>query len=247
MKKYFSQFGTINRLRLSRNKKTGASKHYAFVEFASAEVADIVARTMDNYLMFGHILKCKVVPTEQVHPELFKGAGERFKVDPRNKKAGLQMERGAPRAQWEKRIEKETKKRADRAKDLKETLGYEYTPSELKSVDDVPMKELSLEDQEQQKLLAETPAEDTPMADAVEEKKKGNAKTKAKAKGKKTVPPVDSTDPAQPASEPKVKKASKRKAPAETHDEKDAEPMELTEPSDPVPTKKSQKGQETEN
>lgn len=86
MKKYFSQFGRVLRLRLSRNKKTGASKHFAFVEFQSSEVADIVARTMNNYLLFGHILRVNLVPVEQVHPDLFKGAGERFKVDPRNKK-----------------------------------------------------------------------------------------------------------------------------------------------------------------
>lgn len=59
MKAYFGQFGTVSRLRLSRNKKTGASKHYAFIEFAEEEVAKIVAETMDNYLLYGHILKCK--------------------------------------------------------------------------------------------------------------------------------------------------------------------------------------------
>ena len=103
MKQYFSQFGKVNRLRLSRNKKTGASKHFAFVEFQSQEVADIVARTMNNYLLFGHILKVHLIPNEQVHPDLFKGANERFKVDPRNKKAGLEMERGVGREQWGKR------------------------------------------------------------------------------------------------------------------------------------------------
>lgn len=59
MKEYFSQFGEITRLRLSRNKKTGRSKHFAFLEFKNAEVAKIVADTMDNYLLFGHLLKCK--------------------------------------------------------------------------------------------------------------------------------------------------------------------------------------------
>ncbi|KAF2833854.1 RNA-binding domain-containing protein, partial [Ophiobolus disseminans] len=126
MKKYFSQFGRVNRVRLSRNKQTGASKHYAFVEFASSEVADIVARTMNNYLLFGHILKCHLIPTEQVHPDLFKGAGQRFKVDPRNKKAGLQMERGVDRAQWEKRVVKENKRRKGQSKALLEEFGYEY-------------------------------------------------------------------------------------------------------------------------
>jgi len=140
MRQYFSQFGRVNRLRLSRNKKTGASKHFAFVEFASTEVADIVARTMDNYLLFGHILKCRLVPTDQVHPDLFKGAGQRFKVDPRNKKAGLAMERGAGRAQWEKRVAIENKRRKGRNQELKEEFGYEYTAPALKAGEDAPKK-----------------------------------------------------------------------------------------------------------
>ena len=35
MRAYFSQFGAITQLRLARNKKTGKSQHYAFIEFAS--------------------------------------------------------------------------------------------------------------------------------------------------------------------------------------------------------------------
>jgi nucleolar protein 15 len=157
MKKYFSQFGRVKRLRLSRNKKTGASKHYAFVEFSSSEVADIVARTMNNYLLFGHILRCALIPAEQVHPDLFKGAGERFKVDPRNKKAGLQMERGVERAQWEKRVEKETKRRKGKAKFLLEEFGYEYTPTPLKPVSDVPMQ---LENGDSQPQITDAPVEE---------------------------------------------------------------------------------------
>lgn len=33
-----------------------------------------------NYLLFGHILKCSVVPKAQVHDDLFKGGNKRFKV-----------------------------------------------------------------------------------------------------------------------------------------------------------------------
>jgi nucleolar protein 15 len=159
MKKYFSQFGRVKRLRLSRNKKTGASKHYAFVEFQSGEVADIVARTMDNYLLFGHILRCKLIPADQVNENLFKGAGERFKVDPRNKKAGLQMERGVERAQWEKRVENENKRRTGRNKALKEEFGYEFKAPALKGVNDVP-KQLTNGDTQQ---LAEAPVEEAPV------------------------------------------------------------------------------------
>ena len=83
MRSYFSQFGDITRLRISRNKKTGASKHYGFIEFRHASVAKIAAETMHNYLLFGHLLQCKLVSQEKVHPETFKGANRKFRHFPR--------------------------------------------------------------------------------------------------------------------------------------------------------------------
>ncbi|OAX37615.1 RNA-binding domain-containing protein [Rhizopogon vinicolor AM-OR11-026] len=84
LKGYLSQFGDVTRLRISRNKRTGRSKHYGFIEFDSSSVAQIVAETMDNYLLMGHILKCKVIPKEKVHPELWVGANKKWKVIPRD-------------------------------------------------------------------------------------------------------------------------------------------------------------------
>ena len=37
---------------------------------------------MDNYLLMGHILKCRVVPKSEVHPELWIGADTKFKKVP---------------------------------------------------------------------------------------------------------------------------------------------------------------------
>ncbi|KAG6868674.1 hypothetical protein C0993_012177 [Termitomyces sp. T159_Od127] len=85
MRGYFSQFGDVTRVRLSRNKKTGRSKHYGFIEFNSSSVAQIVAETMDNYLLKGHILKCKVIPKDEVHPELWVGANRKWKVVPQDR------------------------------------------------------------------------------------------------------------------------------------------------------------------
>ncbi|KAF7732815.1 hypothetical protein EC973_000090 [Apophysomyces ossiformis] len=82
MKGYFTQFGDVTRLRLSRSRKTGKSKHYAFIEFASEEVAKIVAETMDNYMLLEHMLKCKFIPEEKVHPKLFNGVDKKFQVNP---------------------------------------------------------------------------------------------------------------------------------------------------------------------
>ncbi|XP_057848758.2 uncharacterized RNA-binding protein C1827.05c [Cryptomeria japonica] len=79
MRGFFSQFGTIKRLRISRNKKTGNSRHYGFIEFESPEVAEIVADCMHNYLLFEHILKVRLVPSEEIHPKLWERANCKFK------------------------------------------------------------------------------------------------------------------------------------------------------------------------
>jgi nucleolar protein 15 len=78
LRAYLCQFGDITRLRLSRNPRTGASRHYAFVEFKHAEVARIVVETMHNYLLMGHLLQCTLVPEEKIHAELWKGANRKF-------------------------------------------------------------------------------------------------------------------------------------------------------------------------
>lgn len=221
MKKYFSQFGRVNRLRLSRNKKTGASKHYAFVEFASSEVADIVARTMNNYLMFGHILKCHLIPTEQVHPDLFKGAGERFKVDPRNKKAGLEMERGVERSQWEKRIENENKRRSGKSKQMKEEFGYEYDAPQLKGVNEASKKPSAIE--------VTKPAPE----------KKAKKGTKAKA----IEAPLETVEPAEPVAEQKARRTRKPKADVAeaAMDIEEAAPTEEATPAESKPKSKRAK------
>ncbi|XP_074311249.1 putative RNA-binding protein C1827.05c [Silene latifolia] len=76
---FFQQFGTVKRLKICRNKKTGKSKHYGFVEFEYPEVAKIVADSMHNYLMFEHILQVHLIPTDRVHPKLWKGVSDRPK------------------------------------------------------------------------------------------------------------------------------------------------------------------------
>ncbi|XP_076199069.1 MKI67 FHA domain-interacting nucleolar phosphoprotein [Aptenodytes patagonicus] len=75
---YFEQFGTVRRLRLSRSKKTGASKGYGFIEFESDDVAKIVADTMNNYLFSERLLKCQFISPERVHENLFKNSDKIF-------------------------------------------------------------------------------------------------------------------------------------------------------------------------
>ncbi|RUS90745.1 hypothetical protein EGW08_001456 [Elysia chlorotica] len=68
---YFSQFGKVLDIKLSRSKKTGNSKGYAFVKFQYAAVAKTVAETCHNYLFFNKLLKCEYKPLSDIHPDTF--------------------------------------------------------------------------------------------------------------------------------------------------------------------------------
>ncbi|EYU32421.1 hypothetical protein MIMGU_mgv1a013439mg [Erythranthe guttata] len=72
MEAFFKQFGTVKRLRIARNRKTGKSKHFGFMEFESPEVAKVVEECMHNYLMYEHLLQVRIVPPEKVHPKIWK-------------------------------------------------------------------------------------------------------------------------------------------------------------------------------
>jgi nucleolar protein 15 len=51
LRHFFGQFGTVNAVKLGRNKKTGHTQHWAFVEFANPDVARIAAAAMDKYIL----------------------------------------------------------------------------------------------------------------------------------------------------------------------------------------------------
>lgn len=78
MKGFFKQFGDIKRLRIARNRKTGKSKHYGFIEFENPAVAKVVADEMNNYLLFERTLQVALVEPEKVHPKLWKGVRRGF-------------------------------------------------------------------------------------------------------------------------------------------------------------------------
>ncbi|KAK4455032.1 hypothetical protein QBC34DRAFT_391375 [Podospora aff. communis PSN243] len=182
IKEYFSQFGEITRLRVVRNKKTGASKHRAFLEFADAEVADIAARTMDSYLLFGHILRARVVDPSQVHPELFKGSNRRFKAIPWNAMVGRHLERPLGETKWQGKISKEEKRRAERAEKLK-ALGYEFESPALKAPKAQEVIESATE--EPVKAVEAPPAEAEEKAEEAEKEQPTSISQTKTKKGKK--------------------------------------------------------------
>ncbi|KAH0466574.1 hypothetical protein IEQ34_003812 [Dendrobium chrysotoxum] len=73
---FFKQFGKVKRLRIARNRKTGKSKHYGFLEFENPAVAKVVANEIHNYLLFEHNLQIHLIPSEKIHPKLWKGVGK---------------------------------------------------------------------------------------------------------------------------------------------------------------------------
>lgn len=72
LKKYFSQYGRVTRLRLARSERTGGSKGFAYVEFKYPEVAKVAVESMNGYLMFRQRLKTVYIPPDQQDHDYFK-------------------------------------------------------------------------------------------------------------------------------------------------------------------------------
>jgi len=125
MRSFFAQFGEVINLRLSRNKTTGKSKHFAFIQFASEEVAQIVAETMNGYFLYGKTLIVKMVPPEKVHPDTFIGANKKFRVIPWKQISRQAHNKERNAEQHKKVINKLIKKENNKRAKLKE-LGITY-------------------------------------------------------------------------------------------------------------------------
>ncbi|XP_061710882.1 MKI67 FHA domain-interacting nucleolar phosphoprotein isoform X2 [Cydia pomonella] len=72
MTQYFKQFGMVTNVRVIRSPRTGRSKGYAFVEFREPAVAEIVAETMNNYLMGKRLIKAAIIPPEKQKHKAFR-------------------------------------------------------------------------------------------------------------------------------------------------------------------------------
>lgn len=129
MTSYFSQFGTLTNLRISRSKKTGNSKHYGFIEFADRGVAEIVAETMHNYLLAGRLLQVILLTPEEYKKkggrELFKGAGRKFKTIPWATISKRRVEESKTKERWAELQKRENKRRSQRKSKIAKA-GIEY-------------------------------------------------------------------------------------------------------------------------
>ncbi|KMZ63162.1 hypothetical protein ZOSMA_41G00040 [Zostera marina] len=139
MKGFFSQFGTLKRLRIARSKKTGKSKHYGFLEFENPEVAKIVADEINNYKLMENLLRVHLIPPERVHPKLWKGSNRGFQL--RN---WCEMERR--RHNKEKTIEEHNKlvkrivSKDKKRREMLKKAGIEYEFPEFVGIHQAPKK-----------------------------------------------------------------------------------------------------------
>ena len=82
LKNFFQQFGQVTKLRVSRSVKTARSRGYAFLEFAEKKVAEIAARAMNNYLLFGRQLDVHIMEEDSVHKNTFRDGNRDWTFKP---------------------------------------------------------------------------------------------------------------------------------------------------------------------
>ena len=140
LKNFFQQFGQVTKLRVSRSVKTARSRGYAFLEFAERKVAEIAAKAMDKYLIFGRQLDVHIM--EDSHKDMFKHGNRDWKFTPTRQifrsKKNADTEQKTPeqrKARVQGLLQKEKEKR-DRLKELQ----IEYTFGGYQGLVDAHMK-----------------------------------------------------------------------------------------------------------
>ena len=73
LRQFFGQFGQINKLKLSRSKKTGRSRGYGYLQYELPEIAQIAAEASHNYFIAGKPLIVEHMNPEAVLPSHLKG------------------------------------------------------------------------------------------------------------------------------------------------------------------------------
>jgi|TARA_B110000208_G_scaffold108194_1_gene134129 nucleolar protein 15 len=181
MREFFAQFGDVTRLRLSRSKKTGRSKGYAFIEFAAKKAATTAAKVMNNYPLFGSTLVANVMKPADLHAELFKGANKDFQRIEWRKMARERHNAPKSEKQDARRVTRLLGKEAKKRKAMA-ALGIDYDFAGYASLvpDAVPSGNTAAA------TAAAPPAKKKKTA-AAKKKPAAKAKAKAAAKPKKKV------------------------------------------------------------
>lgn len=92
---------------------------------AQLSVANIVAETMDNYLLLGHILRCKVLPSDEVHADMWVGANRKFRAVPAVRLERARLEKPRTADERDKADRRASKRQAAKKAKLS-ALGIDY-------------------------------------------------------------------------------------------------------------------------
>lgn len=108
LSKYFSQFGDLKEVRLARNKKTGNSRHYGFVQFVNPDDSRVAHEAMNNYLLMGHLLQVRLLPKGSKIEKLYRYKQRAFCAPPSPKKSAKELKERASQKHEERmeRLEK---------------------------------------------------------------------------------------------------------------------------------------------
>uniref|UniRef100_A0A915LJ44 RRM domain-containing protein n=1 Tax=Meloidogyne javanica TaxID=6303 RepID=A0A915LJ44_MELJA len=126
MNGYFSQFGDVKRVRVIRSKR-GHHTGFAYVEFKNEKVAEIAAKSMNNYLLAEKKLGCCVVDQNRI-PKCIRG-GKRFGkiIEPGENRLKETLKRLAPKNEKQERVRLKRFTEQLRGKMLKiKNLGINY-------------------------------------------------------------------------------------------------------------------------
>jgi hypothetical protein len=135
---------------------------------------------MDNYLLAGHILVCKIVPEAEIHPKMWIGANRVFRVVPKGRRD--RVARAAPKTEEQKTaisgrlLKRENAKRAKLAKlsidyDFKGYAGKEMKEEEAVARLEAPVVEKKKGGKKEKKVAEKKkPAEKKIVEKKVEKK-----------------------------------------------------------------------------
>jgi len=179
---FFSQFGKVDKVRLSRSKKTGRSKHFAFIKFDTAKVAETVAKVMNGYHLFDHVLVSHIVAPKDIHPSMFKGANKKFRPVPWQMIARKHHNRERTEEECSKAITRLGRKEQRKREKLK-ALGIEYDFKGYATVEGEEVASKAISETSDKK--SKKPAAKKPAAKKTEAKKPAAKKPAAKGKGKR--------------------------------------------------------------
>ena len=180
LKNFFQQFGEVTKLRVSRSKKTARSRGYAFLEFAERKVAEIAAKAMNDYLLFGRQLDVHIMEDGTVHKDTFKHGNRDWSFKPTKEmfrgKMNSEKTDASKKARVKGLLEKEKEKR-DRLKELEIDYKFPGYAACVATVSKEPSKPSKVKESKKSAKVEKSPVEESmPSKNTKKSSKKSSKK-----------------------------------------------------------------------